>query len=449
MAFELRRYSTAGIAMASAGVIALSPLTIPSPDLHLPAPTTAVATRTVDLTAFVNPIAVWGDVLTTTLTDIGKLGQEYAADPFPIVRQIIANQVGYAQEVISIGEQMANGLAYWVNRAPGELRTALQQLASGQFAAGVDGLYSLGLSGVFGVLFPLLQFDVPKKIAQNVTNVIGSISTVGIQLALGGLTVAFGAEQAFANTGQQFLDAVKAGDAATAVSAVINFPATLVNAVLNGYGDSKGWGGLLGSNGFVAQVFNALKTIANAIKPPAPETPIAAKVDSAAVASAATVTATKALAPAAKPSVTAAVKAGDAEKVSTTAAKSKDSVAKEDSNAEAPSATEAEAPATQPVKVTEPTKADTSTPATDPVSAEPAKVETTKPVQKDTTKSEPGTKATGTTSSDADSAGKPDKSDKPAEKAPKAEKAQKTPKAPKVAKQPKKASSTQQSANAG
>lgn len=97
MAFELRRYSTAGIAMASAGVIALSPLTIPSPDLHLPAPTTAVATRTVDLTAFVNPIAAWGDVFTTTVADLGALGQKFAADPFPIVRQIIANQVGYAE----------------------------------------------------------------------------------------------------------------------------------------------------------------------------------------------------------------------------------------------------------------------------------------------------------------------------------------------------------------
>jgi len=441
MAFELRRYSTAGIAVASAGILAISPLTVPPPDLHLTAPTSVVATRTVDLTAFVNPIAAWGDVLTTTVTDIGKLGQTYAADPFPIVRQIIANQLGYAHEVISIGEQMGNGLRYWSYRVPGEVRTALQQLASGQFAAGVDGLYSLGLSGVLGVMFPLLQFDIPKKIAQNVTNVIGSLSSVGIQLALGALGVAYSAEQAFSNTGQQFLDAVKAGDAATAVSAVINFPAAMVNAVLNGYGPSKGTGGIFGSSGFVASVIRALKVIANAIKPPAPETPVAATADSAAVAAGVTDTATKVLAPATKPSATSAIKTGDAEKVSTTPVKSKDSVAKEDPKPATPVVTEA--PEIQPVKVAEPTKVDTSTPATEPSSSEPAKVETTKPVQKDSTKSEPGTKATGATSSDSESAAKPDKSDKPAEKA------QKTPKTPKVAKQPKKASSTHQSANAG
>lgn len=109
MAFELRRYSTAGMAMATAGVIAVSPLTIPPPDLHLPAPTTVASTRTVDLTAFVNPLAVWGDVLTTTVADIGKLGQAFAADPFPLAKQVIANQVRYANQLMSIAQGVGNG----------------------------------------------------------------------------------------------------------------------------------------------------------------------------------------------------------------------------------------------------------------------------------------------------------------------------------------------------
>lgn len=456
MAFELRRYSTAGIAVATAGVIAISPLTVPPPQLHVAAPSSLVSTRTVDLTAFVNPIAAWGDVLTTTVGDIGKLGQVYAADPFPIVRQIIANQVGYAQQIISIGEQMGNGLRFWANRAPGVFRTSLQQLASGQFYNGVTGLYGLALSGVFGVMFPLLQFDIPKKIAQNVTNVIGSLSTVGVQLAVGALSTMGQGVQAFADTGQKFLDAVKAGDGATAVSEVINFPATMVNAVLNGYGPFKGQSGIFGTNGFVAQVINALKTIANAIKPPAPNTPVAATVDGPAAVPAAADTASKALAPAIKPAATGAVKAGDADKVSASPAKSKASVTKEDPKPATPVVTEA--PETQPVKVVEPvkvlepTKVDTSTPAAEPVSAEPAKVETTKPVHQDSTKAEPGTKAesgakpSGATSSDSDSAGKTDKSAKKAEKA---QKAPKTPKVAKTGKQGKAASSTHQAANAG
>ena len=431
MAFELRRYSTAGIAVATAGVIAISPVTVAPPALHLPAPTSVVSTRTVNLTGFVNPIAAWGDVLTTTVTDIGKLGQMYAADPFPILRQVIANQVGYAQQIISIGNQMGKGLTFWVNQLPGRLQTALQQLASGQFAAGVDGLYALPLYALVGVMFPLLQFDIPKKIAQNVTNVIGSLSSVATQLAFGALGVAGSAEQAFSNTGQQFLDAVKAGDAATAVSAVINFPATMVNAVLNGYGASKGTGGIFGSYGFAASVITALKMIAGAIKPQAPTAPVAATTGGAAVATAVTDTATKALAPAIKPAATAAVKAGDADKVSGSPAKSKASVNKEDPKPAAPVVTEA--PESQPVKVAEPTKVDTSIPAGEPVSAEPAKTQS-------------GAKPAGATSSDSDSAGK---ADKPVKRAEKTQKTPKTPKVTKTGKQGKVASSTHQSADAG
>lgn len=450
MAFELRRYSTAGIAVATAGVIAISPVTVAPPAFHLPAPTSVVSTRTVDLTAFVNPIAAWGDVLTTTVGDIGKLGQAYAADPFPIVRQIIANQVSYVQEIVSIGRLMGNNFVNWANGVPGKLQTAFQQLASGQFAAGVDGLYALPLGGLLSVMFPLLQFDIPKRIAQNVTNVIGSLSSVGIQLALGALGVAHSAEQAFANNGQQFLDAAKTGDATTAISTVINFPAAMVNAVLNGYGPSKGTGGIFGSNGFVASVMRALKAIATAITPAAPPAEVAATAAESAAAPAVAAAASKALTPAIKPAATAAVKAGDVDKVSTSPTKSKESVAKEDPKPATPVVTEA--PETQPVKVAEPTKVDTSTPAAEPVSAEPSKVETTKPVHQDSTKVESGTKAesgakpAGATSSDSDSAGKPVK------KAEKAEKAQKTPKTPKVAKTGKQgqaASSTHQAANAG
>jgi len=441
MAFELRRYSTAGIAMASAGVIALSPLTIPSPDLHLSAPTAAVATRTVDLTAFVNPIAVWGDVLTTTLTDIGKLGQEYAADPFPILRQLITNQMSYVGETVSIVQGMANGFRYWANTVPGQLQTIGQQLATGHISDAVMTGNSLFVNAVAATFFPLLRFDIPQKMAQNFANVVKAITPVATGVGFALLSTVYEGNKALADTAQKFYDAVKSGDLVTSLSELINAPANVIGGVLNGYGTDKGIFGIFGSYGVVNAVLNGLKTIANAIKPPAPEAPVASTAGSSAAATAVTDTATKALAPANKPSATAALKTGDIDKSSTVPVKSKDSVAKEDSKAEAPEAA--------PVKVTEPTKADTSTPAADPVSAEPAKVETTKPVQKDITKSEPGTKATGATSSDADSAGKPDKSGKPAEKAPKAGKAQKTPKAPKVAKQPKKASATQQSANAG
>ncbi|SEB27082.1 MULTISPECIES: hypothetical protein [unclassified Mycobacterium] len=449
MAFEMRRYSTAGIAMASAGVIALSPLTIPSPDLHLPAPTTVASTRTVDLTAFVNPLAVWGDVLTTTVTDIGNLGQAFAADPFPLAKQVIANQIRYANQILTIGQGMAKGLINWANTVPDSLRTMAQQLAAGQVSDAVMSGWGIFVNGVVGVMFPVLGLDIPQQVTQNVANVVKALTPVIAQVGFAVLNTMYQATDAFGDIAQNFYNAAKVGDIVTAASELINAPANLTGAVLNGWGEgSKGVYGIFGSFGVVAAVMQGFKTIADAIKPPAPEAPVAATVDGPAAVPA---SASKALAS----ETTAAVDTGAT--VKEAPEKAKAPVAKADPKTVTPVATEAETPKTEQVKVaepvkTEPVKVEVSTPAADPVSAEPVKVEATKPVHNDTATSEAGTKAAGATSSDADSAGKSDKSDKPAgkgQKAEKAPKAQKTPKAPKVAKQPKKASSTQQSANAG
>lgn len=451
MAFELRRYSTAGIAVASAGIIAMSPVMVAPQELHLPAPTSIVATRTVDLTAFVNPLAVWGDVLTTTVTDIGKLGQTFAADPFPLAKQVIANQVRYANQLLTIGQGMGKGLVNWANTVPDSLRTMAQQLAAGQVSDAVMSGWGIFVNGVVGVMFPALGLDIPQQVTQNIANVVKALTPVVVQVGFAVLNTMYQSTGAFAHIAQNFVDAAKVGDIATAASELINAPANLLGAVLNGYGEgSKGVYGVFGSSGVVAAVMQGFKTIADAIKPPAATPPLAATTEGPAAVPA---SATKALAPATTTATTAAVEAGATVKEAPTPAKVNASVAKEDPKPATPVVTEA--PETQPVKVAEPTKVDTSTPAAEPVSAEPAKVETTKPVHQDSTKSESGTKAesgakpAGATSSDSDSAGK---ADKPAKKAEKAEKAQKTPKTPKVAKtgkQGKSASSTHQAANAG
>lgn len=418
MAFELRRYSTAGMAMATAGVIALSPVTVSPPDLHLPAPTSVVATRSVDLTGFVNPLAVWGDVLTTTVTDIGKLAQTFAADPFPLTKQVIANQVRYLTEIASIGQGVGNGVVNWAKTVPESLRTMAQQLAAGQISDAVMSGWGIFVNGVVGVLFPVLQFDIPQQVTQNIANAVKALTPVLAQVGFAVLNTMYQSTDAFGDIAQNFYNAVRAGDIVTAASELINAPANLTGAVLNGWGEgSKGVYGIFGSFGVVNAVMQGFKTIADAIKPPAPEAPVApaAADDPAAVAS----TAVKALAPASatKPVTTAAVKADDAEKVATSPAAAKDPVAKEDSKV-----------ATEPAVVNAPdAKPDTTEPAT--------KVETTKPADAAT--------------SDPDSAAKPEQPTK-AEKAPKATKAPKA-KAPKPAKKgkdAKKALSAQQSANA-
>ena len=395
MAFELRRYSTAGIAMATAGIVVISPMTVPPPDLHVPALTSVVATRSVDLTAFVNPLAVWGDVLATTVTDIGALGQAFAADPFPLAQQVFANQVRYANQVVSIAQNMGTGMVNWANTVPEQLQTIGQQLAAGQVSDAVMSAWGIFVNGVVGVMFPVLEFDVPQQVTQNIANVVKALTPVAVQVGFAVLSTMYQGATAFADIAQNFYNAARSGDIATAASELINAPANLTGAVLNGWGEgSKGVYGIFGSFGVVNAVMQGFKTIADAIKPPEPAPPTVAAADDPA---AAPVAAGRAPAPAA-----AAVQADPAVKESPTPTKPKDAVSKEEPKTAAPAAADAS--------------------GVEPEKAEPTKAPTTKPVQRDSVKAVPGTKhddvadsKSGTSDADADAGAVPAGTTKPAD----------------------------------
>ena len=93
----VRPYATAGVALVGASVIAVSPIAPPAPTIHIAAP--HVSSASVDLTAVVNPITTWVQVITTALTNAVLLAQDALNPPLPILMQIIANQIGYAQEL--------------------------------------------------------------------------------------------------------------------------------------------------------------------------------------------------------------------------------------------------------------------------------------------------------------------------------------------------------------
>lgn len=93
----VRTGMTSGVALIGASAIALSPIVVAPQQVHLPAvPMSRLATT---LTASVNPISEWAQVLTTTFNNISDLGQQVWADPAPILKQILINQLGYANTI--------------------------------------------------------------------------------------------------------------------------------------------------------------------------------------------------------------------------------------------------------------------------------------------------------------------------------------------------------------
>jgi hypothetical protein len=92
-----RSYLTAGIAALGVGAIALAPVQ-PIPDQLTGPPERMVNTLAVSLAAAVDPIQAWVDTFETTFANIGILGEFYMQKPFPLLQTIAANTATYAEE---------------------------------------------------------------------------------------------------------------------------------------------------------------------------------------------------------------------------------------------------------------------------------------------------------------------------------------------------------------
>ncbi|MEZ0364078.1 outer membrane porin GjpA [Mycobacterium sp. pUA109] len=86
-----RPWITAGVALAGASLIAVTPVTAPPrPDVALP---------DIEFTAGLDPITPWVDVIQQASTNVSDLVTAWSSDPFPIIRQIATNQIGYLEDI--------------------------------------------------------------------------------------------------------------------------------------------------------------------------------------------------------------------------------------------------------------------------------------------------------------------------------------------------------------
>ena len=72
MQVAARRHVTAGIALAGAAVIAVSPIAPTLPDIHVP----GIHAAQVELAALTNPLEQWAQVIGTVISNAGALGAQ-------------------------------------------------------------------------------------------------------------------------------------------------------------------------------------------------------------------------------------------------------------------------------------------------------------------------------------------------------------------------------------
>ena len=306
-----------GVVALGAAVIAVNPI----------APNTAalnqIEHRAVDLVASVtdSPLAVYQQLLTDTVTNLGQIGTTIAANPLPLLSQVLANQTGYAAKIIAGVESVPASLDRWYNNRVGESiggklywEGAQAALAAGDFNLAYENLNKFILFGLQNAVTPITnaflsytprggtyQVGIPEQMALNFAKAVGAVFS-STTLLNGVFQAAFaplsGTAWAASRVVQGITESLAAGDVEGAVNAVVNAPAVLADAFINGFDYDEAtapWAGLLSNctgktgrcaAGAVEQFLVTIpKRIATAITPVVPATPAPAATLAAAAVS--------------------------------------------------------------------------------------------------------------------------------------------------------------------
>jgi hypothetical protein len=296
MQLALNRTVTAGVALVGASAIALTPIVAYSPAIQLP----SLRSAEVQMAAFVNPIEEWVQVIGTSFTNLSALGTQVQTDPTPILSQLATNFFANATTLVDTASQTIGQAVATFAALPKAFFDAATQVANGQVADAVQTIWGDALLPVaFLAIIPVSAvIPIIQTAVQNAANVIGALG--GVNLLLTGIAVIspiYATITQFGDSAQAVVDALRASDFVTAASEIINAPAKLTNAFLNGNDLTPGLLTPLdgvGGGGAIAALLKLRDAIAEAITPPTAPAPAAVKALSAKTAAPAAATTTSA-----------------------------------------------------------------------------------------------------------------------------------------------------------
>ncbi|OBB28669.1 hypothetical protein A5792_22385 [Mycolicibacterium peregrinum] len=306
MHVAIRSTLTAGFALASAGAIAVSPISpVPSSLGDVTVSPSHSSSAPVALTALgellenpgqSDPVAVWAEVLGTTIANVAQIADDMSTNPMPVLNQIIANQASYGQLLVTSLQAAADSYTQFFTsdddyRFKYFARQAADYLAAGNVTDAAAVLKEI-VFRLFAFANPLIGIlQIPISMSQNAVKAFAAVPDMLMPLGLGALNPVEGLIDASGDMAQNVLDAVNAGDAAGTVKALANIPAVVTGALLNGYlhetgGGTSGllmWGKAEFNRGLVQTLLVTVpQTIAKAIGwqgPSAQQVPTVAPVD--------------------------------------------------------------------------------------------------------------------------------------------------------------------------
>ncbi|MHA3018973.1 hypothetical protein ACXPWS_01740 [Mycobacterium sp. BMJ-28] len=233
MQSAMRPYVTAGVALVGASVIAVTPIAAhPNlPQMHMPQ---------VQLTAssIDNPINVFKPVFDDAGAWLNDTVHTVLANPLPILRQIIDNQLYTARAVLDAANAAGSALGQLGAGLPATLKKAGAILATGDVNGAIDAVINAGLMPILALLgnpWAALQpaLERPFKVGQAMVSalynsglslLVGVVaSTIGLGFNAGGTPPLL---QQIVTSTQKVLDSLK----------TLN-PVNVINAVQHGIAD--------------------------------------------------------------------------------------------------------------------------------------------------------------------------------------------------------------------
>ncbi|AKS32823.1 hypothetical protein [Mycolicibacterium goodii] len=272
----VRSYLAAGVAFAGAGVIAISPVAPMPPDLTERAKSSA----DVALSALANPIDGYAKAFTTALKNAEALTARIAANPAPILSNIVRNQVNSVAGVATFAEVFGSAVIEALAETPEQLQSAVDKFAAGDVTGALETVLQTVLGPVVNGVVDTLLFNpevwtgLQNAIRQPIANalsVVDLLAVPNVYTVLGPVLapVQFLTDvtDAFGEAGDEVFAGFKNGNIEQVVNAIINLGPNLTYTVLNGNPDFGFGGGLLGDQGIVAGLLTLRDLVAGAIAP--------------------------------------------------------------------------------------------------------------------------------------------------------------------------------------
>lgn len=269
MDISVRSYLTAGVALAGAGIIAVTPVTPAGPALRdIQAP--AFHTADVQLASLLNPLDVFAPIFEQATANSQVIGQKILQDPFPILQALALNQLDSGATLLGLGTDVAQTLADIALAVPGNLQTAIGLLQAGD----IDRALQVIENGIIGPWFPLVMKDLPQLVnvlkkplvdAQVLIENLPMSYLAGIGFPV--LNSFYALQTQIINGVSGVAEALSTGNPENIANAITTGAANFTQELLNG-NPATNTHGLLGIYGPINGFLDAGITLAYFLRPP-------------------------------------------------------------------------------------------------------------------------------------------------------------------------------------